>query len=120
MNIPPFTKHLSNVIYAIGVLFFTALVGMWVFGGNTVLFPDAMLPYTLREQSFIWMAAGAVPMILASMAVYKYNAVKTSAHKKRNLALIFAPGFVCCGCLLFILAILAIMFVQAIIHLVNL
>ena len=120
MQTSKIAKNLSNIIYAIGVLIFAALVGMWIFGANTVPYPEAMIPYSLREQAFIWLAFGAIPMILASMAVYKFNAVKRSMHRKRNFVLIFAPGFVCGVCLLVILGIFAIMVVQGILHIIRL
>jgi len=58
-------------------------------------------------------------MILAGMAVYKFNAVKRSIHRKRNFALIFAPGFVCGACLLVILGIFVIMIAQGILHVIG-
>ena len=34
MNTSKLAKNLSNVIYAIGVVIFAALVGIWIFGAN--------------------------------------------------------------------------------------
>jgi len=53
MRTSKIAKNLSNIIYAIGVVIFAALIGMWIFGANTVLFPEAMIPYSLRDQAFM-------------------------------------------------------------------
>jgi flagellar biosynthesis protein FliQ len=51
---------------------------------------------------------GAIPMLLACMAVYKFNGIKTSLHKKRNFTLIFLPGFVCTGCMLYVIGVVVL------------
>lgn len=65
-----------------------------------------MTTFTWKELAFIWLAFGTVPMVLACMAVYKFNDLKNSIHKKRNFILIFLSGFICSACALYVLGVI--------------
>ena len=112
-------KPIANTIYAVGTLITLALSGVAVFGPTEFINPDVMLPMTRRNQAFVALAVGSVPMLLACLAVYRHNNIKASANKKRNLILIFLPGFICASCALFIIGILAIIMVQAVLHILS-
>ncbi len=101
-------KIISNTIYVIGVIITVTLGGISLFGSTQIVNPEAMLPFTWKEQAFIWLAFGAIPMMLACMAVYKFNEIKSSANKKRNFVLIFLPGLICCACALFVIGVLSV------------
>lgn len=88
-------KIISNIVYATGVVITVTLSGSALFGSTQIVNPDAMLPITRKEQAFILLAFGAIPMLLACMAVYKFNVIKNSDNKKQNFVLIFLPGFIC-------------------------
>jgi hypothetical protein len=99
-------KIISNAVYIIGVAIALSLGITILFGSNEAINPDAMLPFTWKEQAFMGLAFGTVPMLLACMAVYKFNEIKNSVHKKRNFVLVFFPGFICSACALFIIGII--------------
>ena len=107
-------KIISNLVYSVGVVIFVTLVLLYIFGANYVPFPNNMLPSSLREIAFEIAAFGAIPMIAACLAVYRFNDVKKSSHKKRNTVIIFFPGAVCGVCFLFIIGLIVIMIFQAI------
>ncbi len=100
------TRIISNIVYGIGVVVVISLACVTLFGSTQMINPDAMIPFTLKEQAFIWLSFGTIPMLLASMAVYKFNAIKNSTYKKRYCFLIFLPSFICGACVLFILGVL--------------
>ena len=99
-------KLILNAVYSVGVLIVLYLGIVSLFGSSEVMNPDAMLPYTYKERAFLLLALGTIPMLLACMAVYKFNAVKNSIHKKRNFVFIFLPGFICSACALFVIGLL--------------
>jgi len=119
MNSGKAAKAVSNVIYSLGAAIVICLAGISLLGSKEAVYPDAMIPYSWRELSFIWLAAGSIPMLLACMAVYKFNAIKNSVHKKRNFILLFLPGLICSACLLFIIGIIMIMMMNAMLHLLQ-
>jgi len=106
MNWTKTANILSNVIYFIGVLIVLCLGGTCLFGSNEAVNPDSMLLMTWRENAFIWLAFGSIPMLLACIAVYKFNAIKNCVHKKLNFALIFLPGFICSACAVFVIGVI--------------
>ena len=99
-------KIVSNMVYGIGVVIVIGLSAVVIFGSNEAVFPDAMIPYTWKEQAFIWLGLGSIPMLLACMAVCKFNAIKISSHKKRSFVLIFLPCFICAACALFVIGVI--------------
>jgi uncharacterized membrane protein YdcZ (DUF606 family) len=105
-------KIIANTIYAIGAVIALALVCVSLFGSSEPMNPEAMLPFSRKEQAFIGLAVGSIPMLLACMAVYKFNKVKESLHKKRTFCLVFLPGFVCGACALFIAGLFAVGYVN--------
>lgn len=106
MNKP--VKIISDIIYGLGAAIVVALGAVALFGSNTAVFPDAMIPYSQKELAFIWLAFGTIPMVAACFAVYYFNALQKSAHKTRNFILIFLPGFICAACALFIIGVVAV------------
>jgi hypothetical protein len=72
-----------------------------------------MIPWSLRDIAFVGLAVGAVPMLSACMAVYKFNNIRLNTHKKRDMILLFLPGFLCGICLLVVISMLIIMMIQA-------
>ena len=96
----------ANIIYAVGVVIALALVCVFIFGSSNPINPEAMVAFSLKDQAFIGLAIGSIPMLLACMAVYKFSKVKESSHKKRTFCLVFLPGFVCGACALFIVGLL--------------
>ena len=59
-------------------------------GGNTVLNPDAMIPFTEFERNSIFLGLGFIPMILS--CVYLIRTLDIKARVKRIL--LFIPGFI--------------------------
>ena len=107
-------KIISNLVYSVGVVIFVTLVLLYIFGANYVPFPNNMLPLSLREIAFEYAALGAIPMLVACIAVYRFNDIKKSAQKKRSMAIIFFPGAVCGICFIFTAGTIVLMIVKAI------
>jgi len=99
-------RIISNIVYGIGVAIVVTLVGIVLFGSNQITNPDAMLPFTWKELAFLWLSFGTIPMLLACMAVYKFNEIKNNRPEKRYFFLIFLPGFICAACALFVIGLL--------------
>ena len=98
-------KIIGNIVYTLGVAIVIMLCMGALFGSEEVNYDSGdMLPMHQKETSFIALAVGTAPMLLASDAVYTFNNIRTSRHKKRNFILIFLPGFICLACGLFIVA----------------
>jgi len=106
MNKTKIVKFISNITYSVGVLIVLYLGVVSLFGSNEVMYPDAMLPFTYKERAFLLLVFGTAPMVLACMAVYKFNAIKNSVHKKRNFIFIFLPGFICSACAVFVVGVI--------------
>jgi len=70
-------RIIFNSIYGIGAAIVIALCGIALFGSDQPVNPDAMIPLSPKEQAFIWLVFGTIPMLLACMAVYKFNAIRT-------------------------------------------
>ena len=108
MNWTKTLKITSNAIYTVGVAIVLCLGIISIFGSNKTIDSTAMIPFTWQEQAFTWLALGNVPMLLACMAVYKFNAIKNSIQKKRNFIFIFLPGFICSACALFVIGVIIV------------
>lgn len=106
MNWTKTLKIVSNVVYISGVVFTLCLSIICLFGANESINPEAMIPITWKEQAFIGLAVGTVPMILACTAVYKFNGIKKGTHKKRNFFFIFLPGFICSACAIYVVGVI--------------
>lgn len=109
-------KVISNVIYSIGTVITLLLVLISLFGANVILNPDAMLPSACNELAFIWLSVGSIPMLLACAAVYIFNGIKNTERKKLNFFLIFLPGFICSGCFLYVIGVIAAGFLNLMFH----
>jgi hypothetical protein len=106
MEVSKMAKIISNVVFTIGAIITLVLVCLALFGSSEPINPEAMLALSWREEAFVWLAFGFIPMILACIAVYKFNKIKESLNRKRNFCLVFLPGFVCGACALFIVGLL--------------
>ncbi len=106
MNRTKAIRLISDTVYAIGAIIALILGAVSLLGSNEAVFPMAMIPFTYKELAFIWLALGAVPMLLACMAVYKFHDLKNNTHKKRYFAVIFLPGLICSACALVVIGII--------------
>ncbi len=109
-------RVISNVIYAIGAVIAFILIIISLFGPNKAVNPMAMIPFTWKEQAYIWLAFGTIPMLLACAAVYKFNAIKNTPRKKRYSILIFFPGLICSVCALSIIGIIIAGMINSLTH----
>ena len=116
MKFAKIAQIVSNAIYSVGVGITLYFCIVCLFGSNEAISPDAMIPISWKEQAFIGLAVGMVPMLLACMAVYKFNAVKNTLHKRRNFFLVFFPGFICSACALFVAGLMVAGMINAIIR----
>ncbi len=112
-------KVVSNTVYAIGAVIFAVLIGLVIFGAEIIPDPNAMIAWSMREAAVVGLAVGTIPMLFACMAVYKFNGIKQSTHKARNLFLIFLPAFICGACLLICIGIWVTMMAQAVLHVLS-
>ena len=110
-------RIIANIVYYFGASIALILLCIGIFGPNTPINPEAMLPVTWREAAFCWLAFGSFPMLLASMAFYKFNIIKNSAHKKRDAAFVFLPCLVCFICAAVCMGMIAIIIINALRHL---
>lgn len=108
MNSKRTLKIISNTVYTVGIVIALCLGTISLFGANETIDTTAMIPFTWKEQAFIWLALGTVPMLLACMAVYKFNAIENSTHKNRNFIFIFLPGFICSACALYVIGVIIV------------
>ena len=101
-------KIVASVIYFVGTAIVLVLGVICLFGPRTEIFPDAMVPLTWREQAFVYLAIGTLPMLLACVFFFisKFNAIKNGRRKLVKSAAIFLPGAICLGCLLYIIGLL--------------
>ena len=98
-----------DIIYGIGVLIVIYHMGLLIFAGSVVPYPDAMLPSPYWEIVPFRLAMGAIPMTLASIFFWRRNRLGQSGRRKRNFILCFLPAIICLLCMMFyvVLVILA-------------
>lgn len=94
-----------DIIYGLGVLIVIYHLGLVIFAGSVVPYPDAMLPSPYWEIVPFRLAMGAIPMTLASIFFWRGNLLGKSKSRKRNLALTFLPAVICLLCFVFYAAI---------------
>lgn len=94
-----------DIIYGIGVLIVIYHLGLVIFAGNVVPYPDAMLPSPYWEIVPFRLAMGAIPMTLASFFFWRGNELAQSGKRKRNFILTFLPAAICLLCFAFYAAI---------------
>jgi len=100
MNVGKLVRVTSNAIYIIGVAVLLTLLTFYIIGANMVPYPEAMIPWSMRDIAFMGLAIGAIPMGIACVAVYHFNRLRQSPKKTFKTILLFAPGVVCGICLL--------------------
>lgn len=94
-----------DIIYGIGVSIVIYHLGLVIFAGNVVPYPDAMLPSPYWEIVPFRLAMGVIPMTLASIFFWRGNLLGKSKNRNRNLVLTFLPSLICLLCFLFYAAI---------------
>ncbi len=83
-------KEISIILYIVGIFMVIYFVAKAFIGGNTVLNPEAMIPFTEFERNCIFLGLGFIPMILS--CVYLIRTLDIKARVKRTL--VFIPGFI--------------------------
>jgi hypothetical protein len=83
-------KGISIFIYVVGVCLVAFFIAKALLGGNTVLNPDAMLPFTEFERNSIFLGIGFIPMILSCIFLIKTFDIKTRLKK----ILVLVPGII--------------------------
>lgn len=112
MDKKKFLVRVIDVIYILGVLIVIYHLGLAIFVGNEVPYPDAMLPYTYFEIATGNLAFGAIPMTLASIGFWRVNLLRQSKNKVRNLILVFLPATICLLCMAFYVALIVYMMIS--------
>ncbi len=77
------TKKVLIAIYSIGVIIVCILLVRMFIGGNNIINPDSMLPFTYFESSSIILAIGSFPMCIVGYLLFR-----KFVDKKRFLLLI--------------------------------
>ena len=108
---------IADVIYTVGVLIVIYHLGLFLFAGNVVPYPDAMLPSPYWDIVPFRFALGAIPMALVSIFFWKRNRLGQSTHRKRNWILTFLPAAICLLCLLFYLGLTIVSMVSLFVRL---
>lgn len=98
-----------DIVYGLGVLIVIYHLGLALFKGNVVPYPEAMLPSTYLEIVSFRLALGAIPMILASISFWHGNCLGQSRHRKRNFIFAFLPSVICLLCMIFYMVIVILM-----------
>ncbi len=100
---------LLMVIYIIGVICVCAILAEMLIGGNKVINPEAMLPFTYFESGTVKLAMGAVPMCVVSYLLFMQF-----KNKKRFLLLI--PGIITAVNFIYWSGIMAIGYINMLFH----
>jgi len=103
-----YTKLFVNIIYGIGVCITLVLLYTCFFGSEEIVNEQAMLPCSYRVQAFMFLVGGSIPMLLACMGVYRYNDIKSRQHSRWWTFLVFFPGIVCGGCLVYVIGLILV------------
>lgn len=99
-------KIIWGVIYSIGTCITLLLSIISLSRSDIIINPNTMIPFQLYEQTFILLAFGAIPMVIACYMVYKVYEIKNSHNYKRNSMMIFVPGIICVSCAIFMFGLL--------------
>jgi len=83
-------------LYAVGALITLALLVAFVFGAHIVRYPEAMIPFSLREEAVITAGFGFVPMFLATRGAIRRFSNVANVGDNRRKALLYLPA-ICCG-----------------------
>jgi hypothetical protein len=102
-------KAISLTVYTVGASIAVVLAGLALFAPDQPIYPDSMLGLTWREEAFLGLAVGALPMVLAGWAAHRFGA---PAHRRRDLIPLLLPGFVCAACALFLVGLLALGYIH--------
>ena len=98
-------KTISNIVYTIGCIMVLVLGFTCFLGPKEIVNPNAMLLISFREQAFYLLAFGSVPMLAACFAVYFLNKIHLQQKKLLKFFLVFIPGIICAGCVIFIIGV---------------
>ena len=83
-------KGISIFIYVVGSFLVAFFMAKALLGGNTVLNPDAMIPFTEFERNSIFLGLGFIPMILS--CIFLIIAFDIKERMKKILVLV--PGII--------------------------
>lgn len=98
-----------DIVYGLGVLIVIYHLGLALFKGNVVPYPDAMLPSTYLEIVAFRLTIGAIPMTLASISFWRRNCLGQSRRRKINFILAFLPAAICLFCMIFYVVLVIMM-----------
>lgn len=104
-----FKRIMAKVIdaaYFLGAAVIVYHLGLALFAGNRIPYPDAMLPTDYLEIVLLRLAIGAVPETLVSVLFYRLHGFSSKEHLMRNRILVFLPSVICLLCLIFYVALI--------------
>lgn len=101
-------KIIINLLYIAATAAVVFLVCIALFGATTAANPDAMLPFSHREQAFLWLSFASVPVTLVAIGFYKQNDFPSQRYGQGKALLVFLPAFVCMGCAAFVIGVLVV------------
>jgi hypothetical protein len=83
-------KKIAGFIYLVGVFVVFYLLTKAIVGGNTVKFPDSMIPFTEFERYSVFLGLVCIPMLVSCFLFIKAYAIKTI----KTRLLVFVPGII--------------------------
>lgn len=99
-------KKILITIYIIGVICVCVLLVRMLIGGNNIINPDAMLPFTYFESSSIILAIGSFPMCIVSYLLYR-----EFVNKERFL--LFIPSIITVCSLVYWIVVMGLGFINS-------
>ncbi len=97
----------ADAAYFLGVAVIVGHLGLALFAGDRIPYPDAMLPMAYLEIVLLRLSVWALPELLISVWFYWSHGPLPERHRVRNRILIFLPVAVCLLCLLIYVALTA-------------
>ncbi|SKC04777.1 hypothetical protein SAMN06296386_11586 [Lachnospiraceae bacterium] len=83
-------KGISIGIYFIGICMVIFFAAKALIGGNAVVNPEAMIPFTEFERNSIFLGIGFIPMVLSCIFLIYACDIKTKIKR----ILVFTPGII--------------------------
>ena len=94
-------RKIINSIYGVAVAAMLVLIGMVICGQEAFVSYEDAFYVSLADRAFFVLMAATIPMICLGIAVCNCNDIKNSKHPKLYTFLIYIPGIICVGCILF-------------------
>jgi len=88
-------KILANTVYAIGALCVLILVILLFWGETFIPFDYEKQMVPVNFSAWLLLMFGTIPMVIACVAVYFVNDLKSGEHRIMSFALVFLPGLIC-------------------------